>query len=528
MGRRILVSWIGHRDLRAMTGTPPAPRREQIAAVVGADVEPEQGSGPVKALLDQEEFSQVHLLSNYQPAATKRFVDWLEHRCAVHQVELANPADHGLILQAVRPILASLGINGDDELFFHLSPGTPAMAAIWILLGKSQYPATLFQTHEHRVWRTEVPFDITTDVLPRLLREPDLFWQHLAAESPQDVRGFESIVGKSEAIRMAVGRAQRAAIHDVPVLILGESGTGKEMFAEAIHDASHRHNRQPVSINCAAISAELMESELFGHKKGAFTGAEKDRKGAFQQAHGSTLFLDEIGECNLEMQAKLLRALQPPAGQGPGCRVFRPVGAEEEVKVDVRIVAATNRDLRKEVEEGRFREDLFYRLSIVTLKLPPLRDRGDDLILLAESLLRKINGRLRQSGQSGYQDKSFSRDTAQFLRRHSWPGNIRELSNVLLQAALMSAGPILSPQDVAAAIADLPGRPTEEVLNCPLGGDFAIDAKLEEIQAHFIRRAMTEAGGKVTKAARLLGMKHYQTLSAQLERLGIDHRTDAS
>ena len=280
------------------------------------------------------------------------------------------------------------------------------MAAIWILLGKSQYPATLFQTHHENVWKTEIPFDITTDVLPQLLREPDRLWQHLATKTPQEIRGFEGIVGTSEAIRVAVGRAQRAAIHDVPVLILGESGTGKELFAEAIHYASPRRSKDPVFINCAAISQTLLESELFGHAEGAFTDAKKTRKGAFAQADGSTLFLDEVGECSLEMQAKLLRALQPPPKEGPCCCVFRPVGASKDVKANVRVVAATNKDLTKAVAAGEFREDLLYRLSIITLKLPPLRERQGDLIVLAESLLLDINQRLRQRRETGYQDKS--------------------------------------------------------------------------------------------------------------------------
>lgn len=525
MGRRILVTWIGHNDLKAMAATSSPSARKLVAETINAEIDENAAasSGPVKALLDKEKFKQIHLLSNYGAEVNKKFVSWLKKRCVTHDVKLTNPSDHGQILDAVKPVMASLELGTDDELCFHLSPGTPSMAAIWILLGKSQYPATLFQTHYEKVWQTEIPFDITTDVLPQLLREPDRLWQHLATKNPQEIRGFEGIVGKGPAIRMAVGRAQRAAIHDVPVLILGESGTGKEMFAEAIHYASHRRDKEPVLINCAAISSNLLESELFGHKKGSFTGADKDRKGAFELAHGSTLFLDEVGECDLDMQAKLLRALQPPPKEGPCCRIFRPVGGEKDIKVDVRIVAATNKDLTKAVEDGEFREDLLYRLSIVTVKLPPLRERDDDVILLAESMLMDINERLRKRGETGYEDKSLSVDTKRFIQRYHWPGNVRELSNALLQASVMAAGRTLEPHDIAAAIADLPGKKSSDVLDCPLGGDFSIEEKLEEIHAHFIRRAMTEAGGKVTKAAKLLGMKHYQTLSAQLDRMGIDH-----
>ncbi|TWU34902.1 Transcriptional regulatory protein ZraR [Novipirellula artificiosorum] len=504
-----------------MVAAVPSSASEAARKIVGqCDSVP--GVGPVKSLLDQESFDQIHLLSDYTPAASNEFASWLDRKVKIHVVAVKNPSDHGALLDIVRPILQGLRRAKDDELAFHLSPGTPAMGAIWILLGKSQFPATLYQTYNGKAWKTEIPFDITTDVLPDLLREPDRYWQHLATRTPQEVSGFESIVGKSEAIKAAVGRAQRAAIHDVPVLILGESGTGKEMFAEAIHKASHRGRQQIVSINCAAISRELLESELFGHVKGAFTGADKNRIGAFEEADGGTLFLDEIGECDLAMQAKLLRALQPPAAEGPCCRIFRPVGAMQDKKVDVRIIAATNRDLTKAIADGAFREDLLYRLSIVTLKLPPLRQRPEDIAQISKTLLIDINVRLKKQGGPSYQDKSISADTIQFMQRYPWPGNVRELSNALVQAAMMADSKTLKPQDIAAAVAEFPSAKNDDLLSLPLGGSFVLESHLLNIQRHFLRRAMLESDGKVTKAAKLLGYKNYQTLSAQLERLGVE------
>lgn len=525
--KRILVSWIGHTDLKAIAASAPASRSKAVRAIVGDTIDSKVGAGPLKTLLDQESFGQVHLLADYGPAASKEFAAWIGGDPKLHDVTLKTPTDHGEILAVVRPILNGLKRKKDDELVFHLSPGTPAMAAIWILLAKSQFPATMYQTYNGKVTKTEIPFDITTDVLPGLLRDPDRYWQHLATRSPQEVSGFESILGDSEAIKAAVGRAQRAAIHDVPVLILGESGTGKEMFAEAIHRASHRGNRKIVSINCAAISRDLLESELFGHVKGSFTGADRDRKGAFEEANGGTLFLDEIGECDLAMQAKLLRALQPPTGEGPCHRVFRPVGATQDKTVDVRIIAATNRDLSKAIADGGFREDLMYRLSIVTLKLPPLRERSKDIEKIAKSMLVDINQRLKKQGGATYRDKSLSVDTIRFMQRYPWPGNVRELSNALVQSAMMADSAVLKPQDIAAAVAEFPSAKTNDLLSLPLGGDFVLDSHLLDIQRHFLHRAMTEADGKVTKAAKLLGYKNYQTLSAQLERLGVEFDPDA-
>ncbi|MCA8990054.1 MAG: sigma-54 factor interaction domain-containing protein, partial [Planctomycetaceae bacterium] len=233
------------------------------------------------------------------------------------------------------------------------------MTAVLLLLGKTRYPATFYETsRDGKSWVTDVPFDLI-DVIPDVLKNPDSHLQHLASESPSEVEGFEDIVGDSRAVRDAVGRAKRAAMRGVSVLLLGESGSGKEMFAQAIHRASPRRDKTFIAINCAALPKSLLESELFGHVKGAFTGADKNRDGAFVAADGGTLFLDEVGECDLETQAKLLRVLQPITGAGPGFRKVSRIGEEKERTVDVRIIAATNRDLHSAIKHGSFRDDLF-------------------------------------------------------------------------------------------------------------------------------------------------------------------------
>ena len=322
---------------------------------------------------------------------------------------------------------------------------------------------------------------------------------------------------------MAMGRAKRAAIFDVTVLILGESGTGKELFGRAIHEASQRREGPVVTINCAAISKELLESELFGHVKGSFTGAETDRAGAFEQADGGTLFLDEVGECDLAMQAKILRALQPPPGESPSQRVFRRVGATKDDIADVRVVAATNRDLASEINAGNFREDLFYRLAMITVKLPPLRQRKGDIKLLAKSLLDQINKQFTSTERPGYTPKSLPNETLKYLDSYHWPGNVRELYNALIQSAIMQDEEKLRPRDIAASLATMPSQisksSTGEVV---LGDGFNVDEYLDEIHAELIRKAMSQSGNVKKRAAELLGVKNYQTLAARLERLGVE------
>ena len=520
--KQTLISWIGHTDLRAMARDLPAAQRQRFVKNLGG-VAPPTGHGPVKALLEREPFDHVHLISNYGPRPTNLYAKWLGHKADCHLVKLDDPTDHANVFSIADKVLAAVtaGPPGKDaQLCMHLSPGTPAMAAIWILLGKSRYPATFWQTHQGRAWITDIPFDLMVDFIPEVLRLPDAHFQHLASSSPSQTPGFEAIIGDSRPIRLATGRARRAAIRHVPVLLLGESGTGKELFARAMHDASPRRAGPIVAINCAAIPSALLESELFGHKKGAYTGADEDRPGAFEQADGGTLFLDEVAECDHAMQAKLLRVLQPPAGEGPCHRVFRRLGESRDRTSDVRIIAATNRDLLNEVNRNAFREDLYYRLAVITIKLPPLRHRKSDVPAITKALLAQINEQFR-TGEPGYQEKSICPSTMRFVKSRDWPGNVRQLYNVLLQAAVMAESDVLQPPDVEAALAETPGTGKIDAMDHPLGDGFDLTAHLERIRKHYLQRAMAEARGAKSQAARLLGLKSYQTLDAQLKRLRI-------
>ncbi len=521
MGKNVLVSWVGHADLKVMSRSETAKNQKQIEAIVDSGRKI-QGEGPLKTLVDGESFDKIHLINSYGTAVQKMIKKWIGPKAVVHNASITNPTDHSQILGIVQPILDGLKLKPSQELCFHLSPGTPAMAAIWILLAKSKFPATLFQTFAGNVSKASVPFDVTVEVVPQLLSEPDRFWQHLVDEGPEEIPGFSKIIGDSQELKMAVGRAKRAAIFDVTVLILGESGTGKEMFGKAIHEASHRRGGPMVSINCAAISKELLESELFGHVKGAFTGADQNRKGAFEQADGGTLFLDEVGECDLAMQAKILRAMQPPSDASPSHRVFRKVGATSDTHADVRIVAATNRDLSKQIADGDFREDLYYRLAMITVKLPSLRKRKGDVGLLAKSLLNQINDEFDSHSRPGFVRKSLPSETVAFLENYHWPGNVRELYNVLIQAAIMQDNARLKPRDIAAALASVPGGISKkDAAEVVLGDGFVMKEYLDDIQASIIRRALEESGGVKSKASELLGIKNYQTLDAQMNRLKI-------
>ncbi|MCO5340400.1 MULTISPECIES: sigma-54-dependent transcriptional regulator [Delftia] len=293
------------------------------------------------------------------------------------------------------------------------------------------------------------------------------------------------LVSGSEAMRQVFKRIGLAADSDATVLVLGETGTGKELVARALHRNSARAERPFVAVNCAAIPADLMESELFGHVKGAFTGAVSDRAGRFREAQGGTLFLDEVGDMPLPTQAKILRALQE--------REITPVGASRALPVNVRIIAATHRDLPDAVRQGRFREDLWYRLQVVPVHLPPLRERLGDVLLLAEHFLR-------QGG--GASPKRLGADAARLLLAHDWPGNVRELRNAMERAALLCPGPVIGPEHIGLQPAAANGPAID--WNGPLAPAVA------QLEREMVTRALAATMGNRAEAARRLGLSRQQ------------------
>jgi two-component system nitrogen regulation response regulator GlnG len=347
----------------------------------------------------------------------------------------------------------------------------------------------------------------------RRMREPAV-----VAETASDPDVDGAIVGSCPAMREVYKAIGRVAAQDVPVLITGESGTGKELVARAIYQHGPRAKAPFLALNCAAIPENLLESEVFGHEKGAFTGADRRRIGRFEQCNGGTLFLDEIGDMPLALQGKILRVLQE--------QTFERVGGTETVRTNVRLIAATHRDLKAWSEEGKFRPDLYYRLGVFTIHLPPLRERGDDLPMLVQHYVRRFSREL------GREIRDVAPESLERLRNYGWPGNIRELQSIIKQALLQASGTILLPS----FLPELSGKPSEGRLAPPAGADLGLDAFIRQrlgpdtqdlygethrqVDRLLLPIVLEYTGGNQHQAARLLGIAR-QTLRMKLRDLGL-------
>ena len=306
---------------------------------------------------------------------------------------------------------------------------------------------------------------------------------------------FEGLIGKSPAIQLVKETIEKVASYDINVLIIGESGTGKDLVARTIHRLSHRSNKPFVAINCASLPEELLESELFGYKKGAFTGATSDKKGLIEEANGGTLFLDEIGEMPMQLQAKLLRFIET--------KKIRPLGSVKEVDVDVRIISATNKNLEEEIKKGNFREDLYYRLSTITIRMPSLKERREDIPLIVESILKELKEKY------GKDIQGISPEFLDYLMQHDYKGNIRELKNILEKAVILSEDkeltlPRYEPKSINSVYIDDP----EESFTVKTFPEEGIDLKkvLSNIEKSLIEKALEKAEGNKTKASQILGL----------------------
>jgi len=448
-------------------------------------------------------------------SANRRLAELLGFRveelvgAVVHSFLPDTPAGKARSLEVYRKHLAGEPVSG-WELEFRRKDGRPVWVHVWMVPGRGE-DGTVQASRSFFV-------DITDQVLAERerarLQQQNVYLQ----EEIKAAHNFEEIIGRSPALANVLAEVGRVAPTDVTVLITGETGTGKEVIARAIHSASRRSDKPLIKVNCAALPAGLVESELFGHERGAFTGAIARRLGRFELADAGTIFLDEVGELPLDTQAKLLRVLQE--------REFDRLGGTAPVKVDVRVIAATNRDLLAEVRDRRFREDLHYRLNVFPVRLPPLRERRDDIPLLVHFLLGRFAARV------GKPFDGVTRRTMQRLQEYPWPGNVRELENVLERAVILATGPTLDiapdllPNPVPAPVCEPPSAaaaPQDAALAAAPRTPGQTPPSLEAVERDHILVVLRQTNWIITGprgAARLLGL-HANTLRSRMKKLGI-------
>ncbi len=500
--KKILISWIGKHDINAAESG-------QLGPVLAAIIDAENKNTPYDA---------IHLLCNYPSEALHSYVVWLKEKnlgevpITSYQVPLSSPMAYEEIYPVVSNQLSQLHTTYPDyQRVVHLSPGTPAMTAIWLLLVKTKYPSVCIEswrdnTGTQHVHTRELPFQISAEFTLEAFRNASQRLEHIEGGTPS----FDGVTGNSKAMQVVQQRAEKMAVRDVPVLILGETGTGKEVLAKAIHKTSLRQSARFIAVNCGALPEDLAESLLFGHKKGAFTGAHKDHTGFFERADGGTLFLDEIGELSPLLQTKLLRVLQE--------KEFTPVGSEKLTKSDFRLISATHQNLTDFIEEGRFREDLFYRIAIGIIKLPPVRDRGDDIRLLANTMLHQINEDL--ADQPDYCKKTLTSKAHIFISRQPWLGNVRELNASLLRAAIWTDSDQICENDIEASL--ISRKSASQHLPDYLNGGVDLNDIVGKVASHYIFLALKETHGNKAAAARLLGFKSSQVLTNWITKYAVD------
>lgn len=479
--------------------------------------------GPVLSCLKERSFATIYVFTTPNTLANSRSLQteigkrWLGIRTSVIFIDIPDPTDYeALYLHMFRHSQTIMASHKKDEprYFIATASGTPQMQTIWFLLSQSGViPATLLKITPPRFLRPSqkavAEINLSLNSFPRItLPSPEtleiaatyLRKEKLEAERDELVREFSGLqmIGKSLALTKVIDTVRAAARYDSAVLIQGETGTGKELVAKAIHFNSDRQAEPLMVVNCAAIPETLVESELFGHEKGAFTGATQQKKGKFELAEGGTIFLDEIGDMPLPAQAKILRVLQDKA--------ITRVGGEKTIRADVRIIAATNRNLAAFISEGKFREDLYYRLKVIDIPMPALRERTEDITLLVEYFLDRHNARYRQQ-------KQLSREAMRRILSYSWPGNIRELENAVERAFVLSKGSVIKdddlPPEITSPISLPPGNTDQSnslIIPIPHEG-LDLDARLHDLEKTCYEEAIKVKDGNREAAARLLNIK---------------------
>jgi len=459
--------------------------------------------GPILSLLEAREFDKFVLFST--PNTEKQTNETLAALASRHapveterrDIPLTDPTNYEEILKGLRQHLREIQAELSAARFFiGVNSGTPQMHASWVLLTASgEIPAHLLSTRPPRFVDKNTPLvsevDVTSPLFPVVRRGPGIPDEVPTSEFPDLKTAVREtgLVADHPSMAGPLKAIGALADSDVPILLLGETGTGKEMFARLVRRLSKRPVERFVAVNCAALPENLVESILFGHKRGAFTGAVSDQDGKFVLADGGTLFLDEFGELPLPVQAKLLRVLQDG--------VVEPVGARRGQKVNARIVAATNRDLRKAIKKGDFREDLYYRLEVGRVDIPPLRDRRSDIPKIALHVLDQVNRSLRHP-------KRLTVEALSRLERHDWLGNVRDLENAIERSARLSRVHVLDADDLRIS-EPIAGRDDLEGLPEPHEG-FSLEGFIGGARKQLMLRALEIAGGNQSEAARLLGV----------------------
>jgi DNA-binding NtrC family response regulator len=459
---------------------------------------------------------KLHILIVEDNATMREGLELVVRRLG-HHVETFESAEPALAMLKSKPadiIIADYRLPGMDGLTFlekakALQPASEvivitAFGSVDLAVQAMQKGAADFITKPFSPDELTVKLEHLAERLRQRRELENLQEQNLYLRQEEESQfNFGEIIGQSPPMQEVFRILQKVAPTDSSVIIYGESGTGKELVARAIHKNSSRANGPFIRVNCGALTETLLESELFGHEKGAFTGALKRKLGRFELAHRGSIFLDEIGDISPALQIKLLRVLQE--------KEFERVGGEETVSVDVRVIAATHRNLKEEVAAGRFREDLYYRLHIVPINLPPLRHRTDDLPVLVNHFLQRLGPELRKS--------NLQIDPAVFemMKNYHWPGNVRELENVLERAAVLCEADHITVADLPPLVKD-----RSAVFQLP-SENLDLNQTLEEVERALIERAMSRAHGVKAEAARLLGIKA-TTLLYKLEKLGMGEK----
>lgn len=526
---RVLFSWIGTADLRAskgVSGGEPGP----VAMTVGEGLS----------------IDKVSLLSDYNEAEALSYVEWLRLRYGIpidlKTLRLPSPTDYESIWMAVKNLLDDTRESEDFSAVYNVSSGTPAMATCWIIMAMTGPPAELVESSVIAgVQKVHFPFDLSAIFRPtrRLEHAVDLIERQLLGLDDEIPSSFQEIIHSCSAMKRVIDNTRRIAIFDVPVLLLGETGTGKEVFARAIHKMRAetrfeyhnisadkvRENDAPfITVNCGAIPENLVEAELFGVAKGYATDVVA-KPGYIENATGGTLFLDEIGELPLDSQTKFLRVLQD--------KEYRRLGAslKDAKTADFKLIAATNRDLISEVNAGRFRADLFHRIAVGVIKIPPLRDRQQDILLLADHILSKINMKFSPKSFNGHRvwrRKQLSSEAQTFALSYPWPGNVRELENAIMRAAILATGPVsgdgtlqeITVEDLRDNILSIPmGTMEDHKLADNFREGFCVMNKIGELYGAYYREAARVCLGKKRRMAEVLGLSSFQTMDNRYREL---------